>query len=89
MGVTGVVFSALSFMNLLGNNKGLNFNMSRKWYLPSYFGINKNEPRGYNDIWSVYEDFKKVAMKIASKIVKLIGEKELSKFTKKPVEIGH
>ena len=70
------VFFALSLMNLAGNNKGLNINISRKWYLPNFPGINKKEPNGFNSIWDVFTSIKKVV----SSIVKKVGIAIIKKF---------
>ena len=49
-----VIAASLSYMNQLGNHKGLNLHLSRKIYLPSYIGINRKEPAGFDNIWDVF-----------------------------------
>ena len=66
----GFFFSVMKLMNLAGGNKGLNVHLRKPqyWYLINYFGINKVEPKGFQNIWEVFESVKKYVKQIISKI---------------------
>ncbi len=68
-------------LNNYGNNKGLSINVSRKWYLLSYIGINKKEPKGFKNIFEVFESIKScikaIVLNIGKKLVKQIANMSL------------
>ena len=83
-----LIFDILDLMNSSGNNKGLNFNIPRKFYLPCYIGINKKEPKGFNNIWEVFSTIKKSVNTIV-KLVKLKTLKKLANMYKSAKNSKH
>jgi len=57
--VSTLVVGALKYLDYSGGSKGLNFNCSRKWYLPNYIWYNKKEPSGFKSLSQLWDAVKK------------------------------
>ena len=75
VGVGSFVVATLRYIDRCGGNKGLNFNLSRKWYLINYVGYNKKEPAGFKNLSQLWSAVKAYANKILNKVKLSVFEK--------------
>lgn len=77
--VTALVVGTLKYLDRSGGNKGLNFNCSRKWYLPSYIWYNQKQPSGFKNLSQLWDAVKKKL----STILKSVSLSTFKKIAKK------
>lgn len=73
--VGNLVLAVLRYIDRCGGNKGLNFNLARKWYLINYVGYNKKEPSGFKSLSQIWSAVKSYVNKILAKVKFSVFEK--------------
>lgn len=66
--IGGVIIAETSFINHLGGNNGIQINIGRKWYTPSWMGWNSVSPKGSQNIAQLLGATKPNAKKIVGYI---------------------